>query len=114
MTCLYIVRPGIIFNKYLLFFKIIIQEMHLENLESTKIYKEKIKLTYNRTTESHYYNCISLGAFFLCLCVYNLFFRILGSYYLISVGSYFLKLIHINISTITQSSIIFAIFLHYN
>lgn len=47
--------------------------MHLENLESTKIYKEKIKLTYNRTTESHYYNCISLGVFFYAY-VYIIYF----------------------------------------
>lgn len=69
MTCLYIVRPGVIFNKYLLFFKIIIQEMHLENLESTKMHKEKIKLTYNRTTESHYHNCISLGFLSMPMCI---------------------------------------------
>lgn len=105
--------------------------MHLENLESTKIYKGKIK-QYLSTILPLKATIITISqGFSLCQCVYNLFFRILGSYYLISVGSYFLKLIHINIScilkkylkayysilwnaTITQSSIIFAIFLHYN
>lgn len=77
------------------------------NLESAN----KTKLTYNPTTESHHY-CISLG-FFLCLCVFNLFFRLLESYYLISIGPYVLKLIHINISCILKNYLFKSILFHH-
>lgn len=53
MTCLYIARPRIIFNKYS-YFLIFIQEMHLV-IGKVQTKQNKTKLIYDPTTESHHY-----------------------------------------------------------